>query len=53
MPEHFDAATLREAPFDMYLCGPPPMVDSVKTWLADNGIDNGHLYFEKFTESNT
>ncbi|MNP86277.1 Anthranilate 1,2-dioxygenase electron transfer component [compost metagenome] len=53
VPEHFGAAALREAPFDMYLCGPPPMVESVKSWLADNAIDNGHLYFEKFTESNT
>lgn len=51
--EHFDAAALREAPFDMYLCGPPPMVESVKTWLEVNAIDNGRLYFEKFTESNT
>ncbi|MGF6694374.1 anthranilate 1,2-dioxygenase reductase subunit [Metapseudomonas resinovorans] len=53
VPEHFDAAALREAPFDMYLCGPPPMVESVKTWLTENSLDNGHLYFEKFTESNT
>jgi anthranilate 1,2-dioxygenase reductase subunit len=51
--EHFDAAALGEASFDMYLCGPPPMVESVKTWLSENGIDNGRLYFEKFTESNT
>lgn len=51
--EHFDAAALREIPFDMYLCGPPPMVESVKDWLATNAIDNGRLYFEKFTESNT
>lgn len=51
--EHFDAAALRELPFDMYLCGPPPMVESVKDWLASNAIDNGRLYFEKFTESNT
>lgn len=51
--EHFDAAALREIPFDMYLCGPPPMVESVKDWLASDAIDNGRLYFEKFTESNT
>ncbi|MNZ57223.1 Anthranilate 1,2-dioxygenase electron transfer component [compost metagenome] len=51
--EHFDAAALREAPFDMYLCGPPPMVESVKTWLQDQQLGHGNLYFEKFTESNT
>lgn len=53
LAEHFDVAALRETPFDMYLCGPPPMVESVKTWLTENILDNGHLYFEKFTESNT
>ncbi|MCO8169895.1 anthranilate 1,2-dioxygenase electron transfer component AntC [Pseudomonas sp. 21LCFQ02] len=53
LAEHFDAAALRESAFDMYLCGPPPMVESVKTWLDENALDNGHLYFEKFTESNT
>ncbi len=52
VPEHFDEASLRKMPFDMYLCGPPPMVESVKSWLTDNAIDNGHLYYEKFTESN-
>ncbi|WLG53516.1 anthranilate 1,2-dioxygenase electron transfer component AntC [Pseudomonas sp. FP1742] len=51
--EHFDAAKLREEPFDMYICGPPPMVESVKTWLQEQGLDHAHLYFEKFTESNT
>ncbi|MBO3278026.1 anthranilate 1,2-dioxygenase electron transfer component AntC [Pseudomonas schmalbachii] len=53
VPEHFDATELREAPFDMYLCGPPPMVESVKTWLQDQQLGHGNLYFEKFTESNT
>lgn len=51
--EHFDVAKLRETPFDMYICGPPPMVESVKTWLQEQGLDHAHLYFEKFTESNT
>ncbi|CAD5109841.1 anthranilate 1,2-dioxygenase electron transfer component AntC [Zestomonas carbonaria] len=51
--EHFDAAALREAPFDMYLCGPPPMVESVRVWLQEQALDHAHLYFEKFTESNS
>lgn len=50
--EHFDAAALRDAPFDMYLCGPPPMVESVKEWLQAQGLENGRLYLEKFTQSN-
>lgn len=51
--DHFDAILLRKVPFDVYLCGPPPMVESVKTWLQEHALDNVHLYFEKFTESNT
>lgn len=53
VPEHFDAAAMRETSFDMYLCGPPPMVESVKTWLTENNVASGHLYFEKFADSNT
>lgn len=53
IPEHFDAVELGEQPFDMYLCGPPPMVESVKTWLDAQPFDHGRLYFEKFTESNS
>lgn len=53
VPEHFDADAMRETSFDMYLCGPPPMVESVKTWLTANDIQSGKLYFEKFTESNS
>lgn len=39
-------------PFDMYVCGPPPMVEAIKTWFADAGIDNFTMYFEKFVDSN-
>lgn len=53
VPEHFNADAMRHSPFDMYLCGPPPMVESVKTWLVENDIQNAKLYFEKFTESNS
>jgi anthranilate 1,2-dioxygenase reductase subunit len=50
--EHFDAAALREVEADMYVCGPPPMVESIKTWLQEQALENLHLYYEKFTESN-
>ncbi|SDH81200.1 anthranilate 1,2-dioxygenase reductase subunit [Pseudomonas panipatensis] len=51
--EHFALAELRDAPFDLYLCGPPPMVESVKSWLEEQQLDHGHLYVEKFTQSNS
>jgi len=51
--EHLEAAGLGEQPFDMYVCGPPPMVESIKTWLAAQVLGDARLYFEKFTESNS
>lgn len=50
--EHFDASELRDAAVDMYVCGPPPMVESIKSWLQSQALDNLHLYYEKFTDSN-
>lgn len=52
IPEHFDRQMLEAAPFDMYLCGPPPMVDAVKMWLGREGFDEYRLYYEKFVDSN-
>ena len=51
--EHLDVAALRDQPFDLYLCGPPPMVESIKTWRSDHGLEHSRLYLEKFTESNS
>ncbi|MGF6222648.1 anthranilate 1,2-dioxygenase electron transfer component AntC [Pseudomonas sp. YL-218 TE3947] len=51
--EHFDLAEFRDQDLDMYLCGPPPMVESIKQWLAVQALDQTRLYYEKFTESNT
>ncbi|VVN98111.1 anthranilate 1,2-dioxygenase electron transfer component AntC [Pseudomonas fluorescens] len=50
--EHFDASELRDTAVDMYVCGPPPMVESIKSWLQSQALDKVHLYYEKFTESN-
>lgn len=51
--EHLDQARLSEQAFDMYLCGPPPMIDAVKNWLDSNAIQNGRVYSEKFIQSHT
>lgn len=50
--EHFDISELRDTPADMYVCGPAPLVESIKTWLQEQTLDSVHLYYEKFTESN-
>jgi anthranilate 1,2-dioxygenase reductase subunit len=52
IPAHFDRGFLESNEFDMYVCGPPPMVEAIKTWLTDQNIRNPHLYYEKFGESN-
>ncbi|MCF8571022.1 1,6-dihydroxycyclohexa-2,4-diene-1-carboxylate dehydrogenase [Gordonia sp. HY002] len=32
----------------IYLCGPPPMVESVRTHMSDTGIEPTGFYYEKF-----
>ena len=36
---------------DIYLCGPPPMVDAVRRHLAEQAISPANFYFEKFSPS--
>jgi len=33
---------------DVYLCGPPPMVNAVEGWFNDQGIIPANFYFERF-----
>lgn len=51
IPEHFDTPTLAAQPFDLYVCGPPPMVEAVKDWISAQGIAGAQLYYEKFIDS--
>lgn len=36
---------------DVYLCGPPPMIDAAEAWLSDNGVDASQVHAEKFVPS--
>jgi benzoate/toluate 1,2-dioxygenase reductase subunit len=36
---------------DVYLCGPPPMVDAVRKYFSDQGIEPANFYFEKFSST--
>lgn len=38
---------------DIYLCGPPPMVDAVRTWLNTHAITPNSFHYEKFTPNLT
>ena len=51
--EHFDTTRLAATPFDMYLCGPPPMVEAVKGWVAEQAPAGVQIYAEKFLQSAT
>jgi benzoate/toluate 1,2-dioxygenase reductase component len=42
---------LGENVYDMYICGPPPMVDAVKKSVHTEGVAQSHFYEEKFNPS--
>lgn len=45
---HIDARQLHGGDVDVYLCGPPPMVDAVRSYLDREGLTPRHFYYEKF-----
>jgi NAD(P)H-flavin reductase/ferredoxin len=36
---------------DVYLCGPPPMIEAGQTWLAAQGVEQRLIHMEKFLPS--
>ena len=46
-----EPAHLNGGDVDVYLCGPPPMVDAVRHYLAEQGTAPANFYFEKFSPS--
>lgn len=51
--DHLPDAALNGGDVDVYLCGPPPMVDAVRSHLAARGVKPANFYFEKFSASET
>ena len=47
--QHVDPAWLNDGNVDLYLCGPVPMVDAVRRWLAECGVTPANFFFEKFS----
>lgn len=45
---HMDEAPLDDGDVDVYICGPPPMVDSVLKYFNEQGIKPKSLHYEKF-----
>jgi len=48
---HIEPAHLNDGEVDVYLCGPPPMVDAVRAWLNQQGTTPANFYYEKFSPS--
>ncbi len=48
---HLSDAHLNAGDVDIYLCGPPPMVEAVRTFLRDKGVEPANFHYEKFTPS--
>ncbi|MBR0683561.1 ring-hydroxylating dioxygenase ferredoxin reductase family protein [Roseomonas eburnea] len=48
---HVEPAHLNGGDVDIYLCGPPPMVDAVRGWLAGQGVTPAAFHYEKFSPS--
>jgi NAD(P)H-flavin reductase/ferredoxin len=36
---------------EIYLCGPPPMIEAAESWLAAQGVDGKRVHAEKFLPS--
>lgn len=49
---HLSQDLLYGGGIDVYLCGPPPMVEAVRTWFKGVGIEPRNFLFEKFTSTN-
>ena len=48
---HMDTAKFDINTADVYLCGPPPMVEAVRQYLDSEGLTPKQFYYEKFNPS--
>src|SRR5712671_2922623 len=48
---HVESGHLNGGDVDIYLCGPPPMVDAVRAWLGEQSVTPTNFYYEKFSPS--
>jgi benzoate/toluate 1,2-dioxygenase reductase subunit len=48
---HLEARHLNAGEVDVYLCGPPPMVEAVRIYFREQGVDPVNFHYEKFAPS--
>ncbi|MCE8516878.1 ring-hydroxylating dioxygenase ferredoxin reductase family protein [Ruegeria pomeroyi] len=46
--DHLGGDDLHDGDCDVYLCGPPPMVDAVRAHFGKLGVEPANFYYEKF-----
>lgn len=46
--QHIEPCHLNQGDVDVYLCGPPPMVEAVSQYIREQGITPANFYYEKF-----
>lgn len=51
--DHISAGDLNEGDCDVYLCGPPPMVEAVRKHFATLGVEPASFHYEKFAPTET
>ena len=49
--QHIEPKHLNDGEVDIYLCGPPPMVESVNQFIREQGLRPANFYYEKFAAS--
>lgn len=49
--QHIEPAHLNDGEVDIYLCGPPPMVEAVSTYIRERGLQPRNFFYEKFAAS--
>jgi benzoate/toluate 1,2-dioxygenase reductase subunit len=49
--DHLHPAHLFDGEVDIYLCGPPPMVEAVSSTLRQRGVQPVNFHYEKFAAS--
>ncbi len=49
--QHIEPKHLNDGEVDIYLCGPPPMVESVNQFVREQGLQPANFYYEKFAAS--
>jgi benzoate/toluate 1,2-dioxygenase reductase subunit len=50
--DHLARERLNAGNVDVYVCGPPPMVEGVRQWMAGQGLSPKNFLFEKFSSTN-